>query len=288
MIHFHPWQQLRGPQSGVQWGGSPAASERGANQSNHVPGLGMTTRQNDTVPNSARPSEGAAEHPTDPGPQSSGGAEDQAQPPTDALPVSLSEAKRMDEMLRSLARRRVMVPNSLEPGTAYQAEHVPAAKHNAAYVEPLIALDIPTNPPSSDSRSRTTVANKRWSMNRSLVWTVVGVVLVAAGSLFAIAFGANSTNSATEVSSPRSAATTPSPETPSVHEAAAAPLPAPSSMPPPRIELPALPSPRDALIAPRRFPPPPTIRLEPARSSKPAASRDPSDPDHNLLLPYSP
>jgi type IV secretory pathway VirB10-like protein len=93
----------------------------------------------------------------------------------------------MDEMLRSLAKRRIMVPNSLEPGIARQAEHAPAIAHGEGQVEPATMLHISTDPPASDSRNRTTVSRRAKRENAWLMWGAVALGLVAVGALVFLA-----------------------------------------------------------------------------------------------------
>jgi hypothetical protein len=64
-------------------------------------------------------------------------------------------------------------------------------------------------------------------------------------------------------------------------------VPLAGSAPPRALPRASLPPSREVRIPPS-FPPPQATRLESPHSSKPAASSDPSEPDHNLLLPYSP
>src|SRR5260370_21356426 len=92
------------------------------------PGLSMSTRQNDTMPDPAPSPERPTEQATGPDAASAQARERNGfEDASDAPPISPSEAARMDQVLRSLARRRVMVPNSLEPPVAPQGHHAPPA-----------------------------------------------------------------------------------------------------------------------------------------------------------------
>ncbi len=204
----------------------------------------MSTRQNDTMPDPAPSPERPTEQATGPDAASAQARERNGfEDASDAPPISPSEAERMDQVLRSLARRRVMVPNSLEPGVAHQGQHAPAAARGRVASEPATLLDIPTDPPASDSlasdsRNRTTVTG--WHRGAARFWTlwaVLGVAVLGAGGLFALAMRANRA-----VPSPATAA--PFPEAP--RALVTATPRAPSAAPPARVDRSSEPQQRDS------------------------------------------
>jgi hypothetical protein len=101
---------------------------------------------------------------------------------TAASPSGTPEDDRIDEMLRRLVKRRQPVPNSLEPGIAYQGEHTPAAPYRAARVEPKTVLGSAPES-ASGGRDHTTQVSRSKRARRWRALAIVLGALVTAGAL---------------------------------------------------------------------------------------------------------
>ncbi len=191
------WPQRRDPGTAVECGRPSTGGDQKPNvgEQNDSGLTSMRTRNHDTLPDPAPAPERVTPTVADsdrrrPSPSTDAGGSREAE-----RPISDSEAERMDQVLRSLAKRRVMVPNSLEPGTSYHGEHAPAPARGTHPVEPATLLDIPTDPLSSESRGRTTAAGQRGrAIGGRTRWILVGlgallVITVIVGAIRALQTG---------------------------------------------------------------------------------------------------
>jgi hypothetical protein len=98
----------------------------------------MRTRDNDTVPDPRPPQESSSDS-SDPG--VSGGSSAKS-----ASREYISEPEPMDLLLRKVVQATPDVPNSLEPGIAYQATHAPAAPYGRPELAERVLVQATTEP----------------------------------------------------------------------------------------------------------------------------------------------
>lgn len=131
----------------------------------------MSTGEKDTPPEAARSTEAATEAAA----ATTYGATTIRESPAegdraseDESAVSSDEAARMDAVLRSLAKRRVPVPNSIEPGASYYVEHAPRPGHTEPAPREAVLIERPkSESDTTDSRARTTVPRRRSDRRRT-------------------------------------------------------------------------------------------------------------------------
>jgi hypothetical protein len=164
----------------------------------------MRTRDNDTIPD-PRPAEEPSQASTD--------------PMGDAASTSRqnnSEPEPMDVILRKVVQATPDVPNSLEPGIAYQATHAPIPAYGGRELEPRVVVHRTTDPGRANpyaaseggSRSRIDVETveipraPRFNPNWIAVGVFVGVVAIGALALIALVVRHTSSDGERSVASP--------------------------------------------------------------------------------------
>jgi hypothetical protein len=262
--------------SALESGRPPRADVRDWIPIEDLHGCSMRTRDNDTVPD-PRPTQESSGDSSDPA--VSGGAS-----PKSASRQYISEPEPMDLLLRKVVQATPEVPNSLEPGIAYQTTHAPAAPYGRSELDARVLVQPSTDPGARRfagedgaatrlEAETVEIPRRRFSQNGLAIMVFVGVVAVGAAVAFALALRQTSTRADGSVAaSPVSATVAPVP-TPSM--TSSLPLKSAETAPaaPPTMAVSVTTSPPRGVshLPPTPSPPPATTRPKPP----PAATTTP-------------